>query len=1004
MPAPLWWIIAALTVVPAAAYPTAQISGSVQDSSGAMVPEVMVSAFNEQTGTLRHTRTGPQGLYVLAALEPGRYKVWVRKDGFQTVARLGVRLEGNRHLRLDFALSLGRVEQVIVIEGDAPVMQTADASVGTLIGPRLIHDLPLNGRGLLGLLELAPGVLVTPASEGEAGQFSVSGQRPNTNYFTVDGVGANTGVSGAGLPSQFPGGTLPAMTAFGGLHNVASLESVQEVRIQTSNFAAEFGRMQGGQIALTTRSGSNAVHGSLFHLLRNERLGANDWFANSYGLPRAAQRLNHAGGALGAPIRKNRTFAFLSLERMRLVQPYVWRTPVPSVAARRAASPWLEPLLSAYPLPNGRPLAGGMAEFTGSASLPAQLDFGSLRIDHALTSRVTLFARFTRAPSSTRSGYSQVLNSSFADRSLTFGVSANLRPDTINDFRLNLTAARVGGAWTSTGLGGALGLDLSPLFPATSVSFYSLSIGGLGRLMVGDSGRNEQRQFNMVDSVSLTRGSHQVRLGGDYLRLRPTREGAASSLALTFPSVFDLLSNQVYWLAYTESRESSSRLHSMSLFAQDTWQAAPRLTLNYGLRWEWSPAPRAGQAAALYSLEGEDVHEVDAGTSLWRTRLANFAPRLGMAYRLSANGRSVLRAGAGLFYDLGFSAATDELNGAPYNSWQLAGGDTYASRAAVALPLLAFGFSNDLRLPYSLQWNVALQHTFTEKSVATVSYVGSGGRHLLRREAVLWPRFDLAQLAVATNHGASNYRALQVQFRQRAAGGLQGLLSYTWSRSTDTGSWDSSLYLTGPGITAGRDRGPSNFDATHGFAAGFSYDFPSLRRMRAITRGWSFDGMARARSGFPIDVQAAETLAGLTFANVIRPSLIPGAPVWMRDPASPGGRRLNLEAFTLPAESLQGDLARNSIRGFGMSQVDVSLRRQIRLGGRASAQFRVNAFNVFNHASLADPERYLSSPLFGRSGSMLNVMLGSGSPRSGLTPAFQPGGPRVVEIGARFQF
>lgn len=1004
MPSRLWWIIAALTAVPATANPTAQFSGSVQDSSGAMVPGVVVSAFNEQTGTLRNTRTGPEGLYVLAALQPGRYKVWVRRDGFQTVARLGVRLEANRHVRLDFTLSLGRVEQVMVIEGDPPVMQTSDASVGTLIGPALIRDLPLNGRGLLGLVELASGVLVTPASAGEAGQFTVSGQRPNTNYFTVDGVSANTGVSGAGIPSQFPGGTLPAMTAFGGLHNVASLESVQEVRIQTSNFAAEYGRMLGGQIALTTRSGSNAVHGSLFQLLRNERLSANDWFANSYGLPRGAERLNHSGGALGAPIRKNRTFVFLSAERMRLLQPYVWRTPVPSVAARRAAPPWLEPLLGAYPLPNGRPLDGGMAEFTGSASMPAQFDFGTFRVDHALSSRVTLFTRYTQAPSSTQAGYSQVLDSSFADRGLTSGVSATVRPGIVNDLRFNLARTRVGGAWRSTGLGGALGLDLSPLFPGESVSFYSLSIGGLGRLMVGDSGRNQQRQFNLVDSVSMTRGSHQIRFGGDYLRLRPTREGAASSLSLTFPSVFDLLASQVYWLAYTESRESSSRLHSLSLFAQDTWQANQRLTLNYGLRWEWNPAPRAGQAGSLYSLDGEDLFAVEPGSPLWRTRYTNFAPRLGMAYRLSAKGRSVLRAGAGLFHDLGFSAATDELNGAPYNSWQMAHGDTYSVRAASALPLLGFGFSNHLRLPYSVQWNVALQHSFSEQSVATMSFVASNGSHLLRREAMLRPRFDLAQLAVATNHGASNYRALQVQFRQLAAGGLQGLVSYTLSRSLDTGSWDSSLYLIEPGITAGRDRGPSNFDATHVFAAGLSYDVPSLRRMRAITRGWSLDGMARARSGFPVDVLAAETLAGLTFSNVIRPSLIPGAPIWKGDPSVPGGRRLNPGAFTLPADSLQGDLSRNSIRGFGMSQLDLSLRRRVRLRGRASAHLRVNAFNVFNHASLADPERYLSSPLFGRSGSMLNVMMGSGSPRSGLTPAFQPGGPRVIEIGARFQF
>jgi hypothetical protein len=233
---------------------------------------------------------------------------------------------------------------------------------------------------------------------------------------------------------------------------------------------------------------------------------------------------------------------------------------------------------------------------------------------------------------------------------------------------------------------------------------------------------------------------------------------------------------------------------------------------------------------------------------------------------------------------------------------------------------------------------------------------------------------------------------------------LEGLLSYTWSHSIDTASWDSAVFLVQPGLSAADDRTSSNFDVRHTFSGAMSYDLKLPRGPRFLASGWSIDTIFRARTGFPIDVLAAETYEGLPFANVVRPSLVAGIPTWTTAPNVPGGRSLNPAAFTVSPNRLQGDLGRNAIRGFGMSQLDLALHKTFAIAGRASLEFRAEVANALNHPDFADPERYLASALFGQSASMLNLMLGSGTPRSGLTPAFEIGGPRTIQIGLKLRF
>jgi hypothetical protein len=208
----------------------AELSGFVSDSSRAVVPEVAVTASNEDTGFIYTAVSGSDGHYEFPYLLPGRYKLTVRRVHFRTLVRLGVQLNTLQSGRLDFDLQIGDMHEVVTVDDSPPLLNSLNAASGTLITRDWIDHLPLQGRDILPLLELAPGTIITPAANGEAGQFSVNGQRPNTNYFTLDGVSVNNGVAGGGLPAQLPGGSLPNMTAFGSLHSVVAVDTLDELR------------------------------------------------------------------------------------------------------------------------------------------------------------------------------------------------------------------------------------------------------------------------------------------------------------------------------------------------------------------------------------------------------------------------------------------------------------------------------------------------------------------------------------------------------------------------------------------------------------------------------------------------------------------------------------------------------------------------------------------------------------------------------------------------------
>jgi hypothetical protein len=313
-----------------------------------------------------------------------------------------------------------------------------------------------------------------------------------------------------------------------------------------------------------------------------------------------------------------------------------------------------------------------------------------------------------------------------------------------------------------------------------------------------------------------------------------------------------------------------------------------------------------------------------------------------------------------------------------------------------------------LKLPEIRQWNVALEHAFSARDTLSVSYVGSSGWSLIRREMGGVPGDSLTKfVALTTNDGLSDYQSLQVHYRRHFAHGLDVTTSYTWAHSIDNDSSDAYLVWAGPGSPPARDRGPSDFDLRHSFTASAVYEFGRAKGAaprRGLLAGWTASGIFRARTGFPITIQQAEEYDGIGLANAFRPNLVASQPVWIGDPTAPGRRLLNPAAFQNTASGVQGSLGRNAICGFGMSQFDAALSREFSKGERLSLQLRIEAFNVFNTPSFADPVKYLDNPLFGQSTSMLNMMLGSGSPGSGLAPMLQAGGPRAFQASVRLRF
>jgi len=1009
---------------------TATLTGTVEDANGAVIPGATVIVINTGTRLERRATTNGEGYFVITLLPPSSYVVRVENQGFAPVEVQNVVLNVGDNKSLQISLKAGNITEMVKITADAPLINESPA-VGTVVDRQFVENIPLNGRSFQSLITVTPGVVLTKASVGDQGQFSVNGQRADANYFMIDGVSANAGVTANFSLSQTANGALPAFGATGGTNGLVSVDAMQEFKIQTSTFAPEFGRTPGGQISIATRSGTNEFHGTIFEYFRNEALDANDWFNNRNRLNKPALRQNDFGGVVGGPLWKSRTFFFFSYEGLRLRLPQTQITIVPSSASRSAALASIRPFLNAYPVPNGQLLANGLAEFIAAYSDPSSLDATSIRLDHKFSDRLVLFGRYSDSPSKTSErglttvplSLNTISQTKFHTRSLTLGATQTFNSLISNEIRVNYTRNEGSNVFSLDDFGGAVPVADSSFLPNGFTSENSLlifQISGARSIFIGNNATNIQRQFNLIDNLSAVAGSHQFKFGIDYRLLTPTNGPREYGQTVSFSGGVAAAVTGVA-SSVTVSALDSVPLSAtnFSAYAQDTWRANRRLTLTYGMRWDVNPPLRGRDGKVLYTLVNRNnlsaLALAPAGTPLFKTTYASFAPRIGASFQLvqKPGVETVLRGGFGVFYDLGLGSVAATASSFPYSrsvrfpnvSFPLT--PAQATQPPFSLTLPASGGNIEvadpnLKLPRTYQWNVAVEQSIGSNQSVSASYVGAIGRKLLRRSSFVTPTFLF--LNTTDNSATSDYHAMQLQYQRRLSRGLQALASYTWGHSIDIASSDSSIVSSprNPNI----DRGSSGFDVRHAFTAAITYDIPTPKVgsfVTAILEDWSVDTIVTARSATPVDVTGSVDLSG-GVVSIARPDLIPGIPLYINDPNVAGGRRFSRAAFTAAPAGRQGTLGRNVLRSFPVYQMDLSLRRKVNLTERINLQLRAEAFNIFNHPNFGDPVNSLSSALFGQSTVMLGRSLGTGGVSGGFNPLYQVGGPRSIQLALRLNF
>ena len=1035
----------------------ATLSGTVEDQKGGVVPGVQITLTNTATTLERQVVTSESGSFVLPLVPPGKYRLTAQREGFMSAQIPDLVLNVGDQKTLQIQLKVGDVKEVVNITSEAPLINESPA-VGTVVDRQFVANMPLNGRSFQSLISLTPGVVSVPVPGGTIlGQFSVNGQRSDANYFMVDGVSANIGTFPGSQAQPGVGGNLPGLTAQGTTQSLVSVDAMQEFRVQTSTYSAEYGRQPGGQISIVTRAGTNAFHGSLFDYVRNDIFDANDWFGNANRQSRPPERQNDFGGTFSGPLLlprfgegghqpgyngRNRTFFFFSYEGLQLRQPQFTLINVPTLclrgrgscpAGQSAGAAALQPILNAFPLPNGRDLGNGLAEFTASYSTPSSLNATSIRVDHTLNSKVTVFGRYNIAPSRTETrntGNLAIIGlSSLKAQTLTLGVMSTLSSRFNNDLRLNYSRNSTVFSSAQEGFGGSIPVARGALIPSQYDSKYAQgtvfpnfpgrTASAAPRVFVAGDVLSIQHQFNIVDSFAYSVGSHQVKLGFDYRSLTPLFAGNAYTVSSTFANQQEVING----IASSGNLSSFSIINpiyaNFSVYAQDTWKFSRRLILDFGLRWDVNPSPSEANGndplAVNQVTNLATMQLAQHGTKQWQTTYNNFAPRVGAAYQLVQRpGReTVLRGGFGLFYDTGNNLASAGYISYPFVLSRSLTNVFYPYNPTQVAPPPQLDLSNllppygtiavfdpNLKLPYTLQWNLAVQQSLGKNQALTVSYVGAAGRRLLQQRQItlsssavhINPSFTIIQLT--TNNATSDYNALQAQYQRRLSRGLQALVSYTWSHALDFDSADNGTIIP--------VRGNSDYDVRHNFAAALTYDIPTLsqaRLLKAVLGGWAVDSRINARSAFPVDIRGTQVVNPADGTLVAaRANVVVGVPLYIYDSSLPGGKKINRAAFSIPATGAFGNLGRNVVRGLGAWQVDLAIRRQFNLTEKLKLQFRGEAFNLFNHPNFGAIQTSLTAANFGQATNMLNRQLG------GISQLYQIGGPRSFQFAIKALF
>ncbi len=978
---------------------TGSITGVVSDANGAAIPNATVTVTNTGTNEKRSVQTDGEGRYEVPSLATGVYNVEATASGFQPATRSELRLAVGEKARVDVPMSVGGVDAVVTVV-DQTRTDTETSTIGDTITSERIADNPVNGRDFTGLLSTIPG----------------SVQSTNQFQTTINGIPSTYGgtsvlVDGIDASRVDVNGTSNVLGRIESRVNRVSMDSIQEVQVVEQNYSAQYGQALGAVINPITKSGTNNIRGSVFNYFRNEALDARDALAGKQRF-----RLNQFGGNVSGPIKKDSVFFFSNYEGVRQTRGQTFTTLVPTQAFRNSMNAAIRPVLDTIPLPQApffRDIAGvptldpDVGLFSSQRVGDLREDTGSVKIDWLQNESSQFSVRYNINDSKTIVPFG-VGSDQIADgklRTQLFKVSHNYVFDgaTTNEFGFGINHN-----YTRTDVGP------SPL-PRFDLSFADQSFA-----VPGPERFNQERTgsvYQFLDTLTLIRGDHSIKAGID-IRFNSRSALSVTQDTLVFFSLNDFRTNSPFVISQNGNPELNYANENFSLFVNDDWRVHPRLSLNLGLRYEVSTVSREKDGllqnfdvdTLSYSAPGEKIHNVDKN---------NFGPRVGFAFDVFGDQRTVLRGGYGIFYnrDLPASFGSPHANTFPPISVNLFEAlfcptppATFAYPVdpavfACGVPAV-FAIERDLNTAMAQHWSVNLQQDIGLGTLQ-VGYVGNHVTHLLT-DGVITPRninradpvtavrpltSAFGDIFVVGGYPQSNYNSMQVNFKRNLARGLRFNANYTWAHAIDDVVGFFSDYQN-PNDTRA-ERASSNQDVRHNFSMDAGYDVP-LRDWfggggpQWLVDGWQLNTITQIRSGLPVTPRrSGGTFGGFSF----RPDIVPGVSTRCPNFSVPECQ-FNVDAFSDPGPGVFGNAGRNILRGPSFAQVDFSIFKNTRLSETTSLQLRMEIFNLFNKANYADPSGGLvpgdnntlnGTAFFGESistvGNLNGGLLGFGGPR-----------------------
>ncbi|HEY7291057.1 MAG TPA: TonB-dependent receptor [Vicinamibacterales bacterium] len=963
-----------LAAAPCSAQTGASIQGRVLDESGAALPGASVSVQDTSTGFDRSASTDISGRYHIDAIPAGTYVVTAEAPGFRTEVIEALDADVGRTIVRNFVLTVGPRSETVVVSGETPLIDPRTSTVGHVVTAETAQEMPLNGRHFTDLGLLVPGS-VSPSQTGFSSRpirgigtlaFNTAGNREEAVSFLVNGVSSNN-------------------QTFGSFVFEPPLDSIQEFKVDNSAFSAEEGHVSGAIVNLVTRSGTDTFHGDAFEFFRNSALDARNFFEFTTPEPHPFER-HQFGGSIGGPVWHRRTFFFASYEGFRQQQGVDLNSLVLSDAQRAAVtSPVIAQLLPLIPRANYFD-ADGTPRFVGSAPAVANQDRWTIDVRHTAgpADRVHVFYgdQLVRSIEPTAQGNSIPGFGSISQPSrnvLTIDETHSFASNVLNEARFGRTHLN-GGTFAA-----------SPLNPADfGIGNGVTSAIGLPQMIVAGglnfggpanypSGRYDT-SYVLTDKVTRTSGRHSLKFGGEY-RYFVNDNFAQGTGIFNFPSVAAFLAGTANSFNITlGDRSSVIDQQALGLFVQDQIAVHDRLTLDVGLRYEWHVTPtERDDKFVVFDAETASLLRVGVNLdAIYAQNNRNIEPRAGIAWQASSDGRTVVRAAyAAAADEPGTTAVRDAAGNPPFGMPLTASGAIpLLSAIAVTQPAGLAPSTIDPRFLNATMhsWNANLQRQLGDRLAVTIGYLGSHGSNLrisrnlnqplngvrpfaaLSLASPILPGQPLGNITQVTSDGFSNYHGAYVSVTKRLSSGLLFDASYTLSRSLDTNSLNSSGFAVQDGYDIAGEYGPSDFDARHRFTASASYALPF--KGSAMARGWELAAIVQAQSGNPVNlVTPSASINGLP--NTVRPNVT--GPITIT-----GSVNQWFDPSVFVAGNGFGNLSRNAVTGPGFFDTDVSLVKNYALGSQTRLQFRVDAFDVFNHPNFGSPGNIVGSPTFGK--------------------------------------